>query len=73
MDNAHRRFINKEETIQIEDFSITCSGSASNDATDKRRILHQRGDKTFSFITDIGHITDTAAAYVERFNYLILK
>ena len=33
LDNAHRRFINKEETIQIEDFSITCF-EVPHDATD---------------------------------------
>lgn len=72
LDNAHRRFINKEETIQIEDFSITCF-EVPHDATDNVGYCISVGDKTFSFITDIGHITDTAAAYIERSNYLILE
>lgn len=43
------------------------------DGTDNVGYSIQVEDKTFSFLTDIGHITETAATYIDRSDYLILE
>ena len=66
------RFIEKEETQRIGDFEVTCF-EVPHDGTDNVGYCISIGDKTFSFLTDIGHITETAARYIARANYLILE
>lgn len=68
----HICYIQKEETVEIGDFSITCF-EVPHDGTDNVGYCVCIDGKTFTFITDIGHITDTAARYISRANYLIME
>ncbi|WP_300729872.1 MBL fold metallo-hydrolase [uncultured Bacteroides sp.] len=72
LDGQHTRYIHKEETIQIEDFSITCF-EVPHDGTDNVGYSVDIDGKNFTFLTDIGHITETAARYIAKANYLILE
>ncbi len=72
LDAAHTCFIHKGETIGMGDFNITCF-EVPHDGTDNVGYSIQVEDKTFSFLTDIGHITETAATYIDRSDYLILE
>ena len=44
-----------------------------HDGTDNVGYCITTGDKTFSFLTDIGHITPTAARFIQQADYLILE
>ena len=66
------RFIQKEETFNVGDFTITCF-EVPHDGTDNVGYCITTGDKTFSFLTDIGHITPTAARFIQQADYLILE
>ncbi len=66
------RYINKEEPIEIEDFKITAF-EVPHDGTDNVGYCIEIDDKTFCFLTDLGHITETAAKYICKANYLILE
>lgn len=68
----HIRYIHKEEPIQLENFRITCF-EVPHDGTDNVGYCIEIDGKTFSFLTDIGHITETAACYINKANYLILE
>lgn len=72
LDKEHTRFIRKEETIRLGDFEITCF-EVPHDGTDNVGYCVVIDGKTFSFLTDIGHITETAAKYMAKANYLILE
>lgn len=72
LDAIHTRFIHKEESFYIGDFCVTCF-EVPHDGTDNVGYCISIGDKVFTFITDIGHITETAAQYIQRSNYLILE
>lgn len=66
------RYIEKEESIKIEDFEITCF-EVPHDGTDNVGYCITIDGKTFSFLTDIGHITDIAGRYIKKADYLILE
>lgn len=66
------RFIEKEETKQVGAFTVTCF-EVPHDGTDNVGYCIGVGGKVFSFLTDIGHITETAARYIGQANYLILE
>jgi len=66
------RYIEKEETVSIKDFSI-CAFEVPHDGTDNVGYYIHVFGKTFCFITDIGHITPIAAKYICKANYLILE
>lgn len=72
LDMNHIRYIHKEETIQLEDFSITCF-EVPHDGSDNVGYSITVDGKNFAFLTDIGHITETAATYIRKANYLILE
>lgn len=67
-----KQFITKEESLQIDDFRVTCF-EIPHDGTDNVGYCIEVGGLTFSFLTDIGHITETAARYIERTNYLVME
>lgn len=69
---ANTRFIHKEESLQIEDFTITCF-EVPHDGSDNVGYCISIDGKVFSFLTDIGHITETAGKYIGCANYLILE
>lgn len=68
----HIRYIRKEEPVALGDFRITCF-EVPHDGTDNVGYCVQVGEKTFSFLTDIGHITPTAVRYAEQADYLIIE
>lgn len=66
------QFITKGATKELDDFRVTCF-EVPHDGTDNVGYLVEAGGKTFAFLTDIGHITATAAAYIDLANYLVLE
>lgn len=66
------RYIEKGQTISIRDFNI-CAFEVPHDGTDNVGYHIQIDGKAFSFLTDLGHITPTAAEYICKANYLILE
>lgn len=65
-------YVEKGVPFQFHDFTIT-PFEVPHDATDTVGYCIEVGEKTFCFATDVGHITPTAAAYLERANYLVLE
>ncbi len=65
-------YINKEEPMEIDEFKILAF-EVPHDGTDNVGYCIEIGDKIFSFLTDLGHITETAAHYICKANYLILE
>lgn len=57
------RHLYKEQPLQIEDLSIT-PFEVPHDGTDNVGYCIETGGKVFSFLTDLGHITPTAAKYI---------
>lgn len=68
----NKKILHKGETLPIGDFHITCF-EVPHDGTDNVGYCIECGEKTFVFLTDIGHITETAAQYIHRANYLIME
>ncbi|MDO4181849.1 MAG: MBL fold metallo-hydrolase [Bacteroidales bacterium] len=66
------RYLQKEESIVIHDFTITAF-EVPHDGTDNVGYCIQADGKTFSFLTDLGHITPTAGEYIRKANYLIVE
>lgn len=66
------RYLEKLQPMQLEDFEIT-SFEVPHDGTDNVGYCVRIGDKTFSFLTDLGEITPTAAEYIRKANYLIIE
>lgn len=58
--------------MQLKDFQITCF-EVPHDGTDNVGYCISIDGKTFAFLTDIGHITETAAHYIGMANYLVLE
>lgn len=69
---CHIRFIRKEEPFQLGDFRVTCF-EVPHDGTDNVGYCITTGDKTFSFLTDIGHITPLASHYIGLADYLVIE
>jgi phosphoribosyl 1,2-cyclic phosphodiesterase len=65
-------YINKEEPMTLDEFHISAF-EVPHDGTDNVGYCIEIGEKTFSFLTDLGHITETAAHYICKANYLILE
>lgn len=66
------RHLEKQQPMQLEDFRIE-SFEVPHDGTDNVGYCIEIGGNTFSFLTDLGEITDTAAEYIRKANYLILE
>lgn len=66
------RYLLKEVPVQLKDFKITAF-EVPHDGTDNVGYCVEVGNKTFSFLTDLGEITPTAANYICKANYLILE
>jgi len=58
------RFIEKSKPIKLEDFTIEAF-EVPHDGTDNVGYCIEIDGKTFSFLTDLGEITDTAAHYTQ--------
>ena len=66
------RILQKEQPLQLLDFSIEAF-EVPHDGTDNVGYCITADDKTFVFLTDLGHITDLAASYICRANYLVIE
>lgn len=66
------RTIEKEHPHQLGDFQIECF-EVPHDGTDNVGYCIQAFGITFTFLTDLGEITSTAARYIDRANYLIIE
>ena len=66
------RYLEKKEPITLEDFHIE-SFEVPHDGTDNVGYCIEIDGKVFSFLTDLGEITPTAAHYISKANYLILE
>ena len=70
--SASVRYIHKEEPIMIDDFKITAF-EVPHDGTDNVGYCIEADNKVFSFLTDMGEITPTAAQYICKTNYLVIE
>ena len=70
--SASVRHIQKEEPIMIDDFKITAF-EVPHDGTDNVGYCIEADNKVFSFLTDMGEITPTAAQYICKTNYLVIE
>lgn len=66
------RHLEKQQPMQLEDFRIE-SFEVPHDGTDNVGYCIEIDGKTFSFLTDMGEITPTAAHYIRKANYLIIE
>lgn len=66
------RMLQKGEPIQLEDFHIEAF-EVPHDGTDNVGYCIDIDGRVFVFLTDLGHITSTAASYIARANYLIME
>lgn len=70
--NGSAHYICKEEPFVFKDFKIT-PFEVPHDGTDNVGYCIEVGGKTFSFLTDLGEITPTAAKYIKKANHLIIE
>lgn len=66
------RYLEKQEPMTLEDFHIE-SFEVPHDGTDNVGYCIEIDGKVFSFLTDLGEITPTAAHYISEAHYLILE
>ena len=66
------KYIKKEEPLILQEFEITAF-EVPHDGTDNVGYCINLDGKTFSFLTDLGHITETASKYICKAQYLILE
>jgi phosphoribosyl 1,2-cyclic phosphodiesterase len=70
--NGSRRYIEKNESVQIGEFSIT-SFPVSHDATDcVGYTVEYRGNKV-TFATDLGYVCEYADSHLKAANYIIFE
>ena len=72
LEKAFVRYITKEQPIEIGEFRVT-PFEVPHDSTDCVGYKIEVRGVTFVFVTDLGHITDTAAKYIVEANYLIME
>ena len=65
-------YVEKDVPLRFRDFTIT-PFEVPHDANDTVGYCVEILGRTFVFATDTGHITDTASAYIDRANYLIIE
>lgn len=66
------RCLEKRQPMRLEAFRIECF-EVPHDGTDNVGYCIEIDGKVFSFLTDLGEITPTAAEYIKRAHYLILE
>lgn len=66
------RYLEKEQPMELENFHIE-SFEVPHDGTDNVGYCIEIDGKVFSFLTDLGEITPTAAKYICKANYLIIE
>ena len=65
-------YVEKEVPFHFRDFTLT-PFEVPHDANDTVGYCVEILGRTFVFATDVGHITDTASAYIDRANYLVIE
>ena len=66
------RYIEKEVSFKFNSFMIT-PFEVPHDGTDNVGYRIEVDGKVFCFVTDLGHITETASKYILQANYLIME
>jgi phosphoribosyl 1,2-cyclic phosphodiesterase len=66
------RILEKGTVLQLGEFRIEAF-EVPHDGSDNVGYCIQADGKVFSFLTDLGEITPTAAAFIRKANYLILE
>ena len=72
LSSASTRHIYKEEPIELKDFKVTAF-EVPHDGTDNVGYCIEAGGRVFSFLTDLGCITPTAAKYINMANHLVIE
>lgn len=72
IDIQYVRYLEKEVPVLFRDMKITAF-EVPHDGTDNVGYCIEIGDKTFCFLTDLGCITETAAMYINKANYLVIE
>ena len=67
-----RHIIEKEVPFTLRDFRITAF-EVPHDSTDNMGYMIEFGNHTFTFATDVGHITPTVSRYMSQANHLIIE
>ncbi len=70
--HASVRYLEKEQPMMLEDFRIE-SFEVPHDGTDNVGYCVEIDGKVFSFLTDLGEITPTAARFIRKAQYLIIE
>lgn len=69
---SSRKYIEKDETIQVGEFKITAF-HVSHDATDNVGYTVEYKEKRITFATDLGFIGAEVAAHLEKADYMVLE
>lgn len=72
IDASRKVVVVKETPFHIRDFKITAF-EVPHDSTDNVGYQIEFGNHTFTFATDIGHITETVSAYMSNTNHLVIE
>ena len=72
LSSASVRYIYKDTPIQFEDFTITAF-EVPHDGTDNVGYCIEADGQVFSFLTDLGEITPSAAHYINKANHLVIE
>ena len=72
LSSASVRYIYKDTPMQFEDFTITAF-EVPHDGTDNVGYCIEANGHVFSFLTDLGEITPSAAQYINKANHLVIE
>ena len=70
--SASIRYIYKDTPLEFADFKITAF-EVPHDGTDNVGYCIEADGRVFSFLTDLGEITPTAAHYINKANHLVIE
>ncbi len=69
---SSRKYIEKNEKVKIGDFRITAF-SVSHDSTDSVGYTIEYKEKSFTFATDLGYISEEVASHLKHADYIVLE
>jgi phosphoribosyl 1,2-cyclic phosphodiesterase len=69
---SSRKYIEKNETIEIGNFHITAF-PVSHDSSDSVGYTIEYKEKRFTFATDLGYVSEEVAAHLIQADYLVLE
>lgn len=72
IEQASKRFITKDDTIQIGEFSVT-PFAVPHDSADNVGYFIDYDNVTFCIVTDCGHVTETIKRHIRNANYLVIE